>query len=109
MVAELEMEPDVSLVYADSAVTRLPNAGFGRAPIEGVFRWPDFDARHLFAVCYIGPQPMWRRSVHEKYGDFDAQMTVAGDYDFWLRMATAETFRHIPEVLGLYLLSSGSL
>jgi|GEM_PF-642571 glycosyltransferase involved in cell wall biosynthesis len=109
MVAELEMDPDVSLVYADSAVTRLPNAGFGRAPIEGVFRWPDFDARHLFAVCYIGPQPMWRRSVHEKYGDFDAQMTVAGDYDFWLRMATAETFRHIPEVLGLYLLSSGSL
>jgi glycosyltransferase involved in cell wall biosynthesis len=109
MVAELEMCPDVSLVYADCAVTRIQNADFDKASVEGLFRWPVFDARHLFSVCYIGPQPMWRRSVHEKYGDFDAQMKVAGDYDFWLRMATSETFRHIPEVLGLYLKSPGSL
>ena len=64
MVAELEENLDVSLVYADSAVTRMPNAGFDQAPVEGYFRWPEFDARHLFSVCYIGPQPMWRRSLH---------------------------------------------
>ncbi|MFQ5645030.1 MAG: glycosyltransferase, partial [Thiogranum sp.] len=109
MVSELEANPDAALVYADSAVTRVENVGFAEAPLEAYFRWPEFDPRHLFSVCYIGPQPMWRRSLHEKYGYFDAGMTVAGDYDFWLRMAGTEIFRHIPEVLGLYLASANSI
>ncbi len=109
MVSELEANPDVALVYADSALTRVENASIEDAPVEAWFRWPGFDPRHLFAVCYIGPQPMWRRSLHEKYGSFDAEMEVAGDYDFWLRMAATEMFRHIPEVLGLYLASANSI
>ncbi|HHH42529.1 MAG TPA: glycosyltransferase, partial [Gammaproteobacteria bacterium] len=109
MVSELEANPDVALVYADSAVTRVENAGIEAAPVEAYFRWPGFDPRHLFSVCYIGPQPMWRRSVHDRYGLFDEEMTVAGDYDFWLRMAGTEIFRHIPEVLGLYLAAASSI
>ena len=109
MVSELEAGPDIALVYADSAVTGEENAAFGDASIEAYFRWPEFNARRLFSDCYIGPQPMWRRSLHEKYGLFDAQMKVAGDYEFWLRAAVGETFKHIPEVLGLYLKSPDSV
>jgi len=109
MVATLQSKPDIALVYADSFVTSTVNATFESAAVEGKFQWPEFDARLLFSVCYIGPQPMWRRSLHEKYGYFDAQMKVAGDYDFWLRMASNERFHHIAEELGLYLLSSSSV
>lgn len=109
MARHLEQRPDVALVYADSKVTRAENAGFDDAPVEACFKWPEFEPRNLFSVCYIGPQPMWRRSLHDRYGYFDAQMKVAGDYDFWLRLATQETFLHIPELLGLYLLSQGSV
>ena len=109
MVSELEANPDVALVYADSAVTRVDNSTFEAASIDAYFRWPEFNARKLFSNCYIGPQPMWRRSLHDKYGLFDSRMQVAGDYEFWLRLAVSETFRHIPEVLGLYLKSPDSL
>ncbi|MFA7387676.1 MAG: glycosyltransferase, partial [Thiohalobacteraceae bacterium] len=109
MVGKLEEHPEVALVYADSAVTHMENAGFGAAAVDAYFRWPDFDARNLFAVCYVGPQPMWRAALHERYGYFDPSLRVAGDYEFWLRLAPHETFLHLPETLGLYLSSPGSI
>ena len=109
MAEELERNPDIAVVYADSKVTGQENAGFDEAPVEACFRWPEFEPRGLFSVCYLGPQPMWRRALHERYGGFDAALKVAGDYDFWLRLAAKERFRHIPELLGLYLSSPGSV
>lgn len=109
MVAALEANAEVALVYADVAVTHEENGVFLDATIDAHFRWPEFDARNLYAVCYVGPQPMWRAGLHRRYGYFDPAFKVAGDYEFWLRMAAHETFMHIPEVLGLYLSSSGSI
>jgi len=109
MVAVLEARADVAVVYADSAVTETPNSHFDTAPLIGYFRWPDFDGRRLFEVCYLGPQPMWRRELHNAYGEFDSSFEVAGDYEFWLRLAATERFHHIPEVLGLYLVSPGGM
>ena len=33
--------------------------------------------------------PMWRRSIHDDVGYFDASYRSAGDYDFWLRCVEA--------------------
>ena len=109
MVKALAENPNVALVYADVAVTHEENSTFQEAPIQAHFRWPDFDARNLFAVCYVGPQPMWRRELHQRHGYFDPSFKVAGDYEFWLRLAVQEKFLHLPEVLGLYLSSAGSI
>ncbi len=109
MASALDANPSISLVYADAAVTEKENEPFGTEQIMGHFRWPEFDPRLLFQVCYIGPQPMWRRTLHERYGYFDTEFLSAGDYEFWLRIATHENFLHIPEVLGLYLQSPGSI
>jgi len=107
LAGELDLHPEISLVYADSAVTKMENASFANAEVIGHFRWPEFDPRRLFQVCYVGPQPMWRKSLHARYGLFNAQCESAGDYEFWLRLtAGLERFQHIPETLGLYLLSS---
>jgi glycosyltransferase involved in cell wall biosynthesis len=52
---------------------------------------------------------MWRRRLHDEYGLFDPFMKSAGDYEFWLRVCFKEKFLHIPETLGLYLLSPSSV
>ena len=109
MVSTLESDGNIALVYADAIVTEQENAAFSDATVTARFSWPDFDARHLFSVCYVGPQPMWRRSLHEHYGYFDPRMRVAGDYDFWLRLASHEKFCHLSEELGLYLSSKNSI
>jgi len=62
----------------------------------------DFD--ELMHRCFVGPFPMWRKSLHEKYGMFNEEFHVAGDYEFWLRIASnGERFYYMPESLGLYV------
>jgi glycosyltransferase involved in cell wall biosynthesis len=100
----LDEHPDVDVVYGDSLVTLNPDATWEMPSAKGVFRWPDFDVRLLFDVCHMGPQPMWRRSIHDRHGLFDSTYRSAGDYEFWLRLATAgRRMKHVPQVVGIYL------
>jgi len=108
MADTLDRWPDVALVYADVAITAVENERLESATTIGYFHWPEFHRRRLFQNCHVGPQPMWRREIHERHGLFDPDFWSAGDYEFWLRLAPTETFMHIDQVLGLYLLSPTS-
>jgi hypothetical protein len=68
------------------------------------------DFEFLMSNCFIGPMPMWRKSLHDKYGLFNEKLHVAGDYDFWLRIAAqGERFFHVRgEPLGKYVNRSDS-
>lgn len=103
MVDVLEARPEVALVYANAYITETPNETFDRHTRVGAFRWHDFDAAVLREMCFVGPQPMWRRSLHARYGYFDESFESAGDWEFWLRLAQREIFYHLDEFLGLYL------
>ncbi len=106
---ELDANPQLALVYGDCRITNKVNALFHSAPVTGHFRWLPFDYINLLRRCEIGPQPMWRRKVHDEVGFFDENYVVAGDYDMWLKMAAIYPFRHIPEDLGLYLQHDNNL
>ena len=108
MVAILEERPEIVLVYADSYITKTENETFENHTPAGRWEWPDFDPLLLVQHCFMGPQPMWRKCMHAKYGYFDESFESAGDWEFWLRMAEAETFLHLDEFLGLYLSSPAS-
>lgn len=105
LVRALEEDPEAAVAYADVAVCETTHPDAGTPVIRGFFCWADFDRELLFRACYLGPQPVWRRALHDRYGLFDAGYVSAGDYEFWLRIAASETFVHVPEVLGLYWLS----
>ena len=67
----------------------------GEAPV-GVFRFAEGELDKLMAGCFLGPGPMWRKSLHAKYGLFNPDFKSAGDYEFWLRLAyNGEKFYHV--------------
>lgn len=100
----LDENPDVALVYADDDIVR----EIGGDPVNR-HCWIDGDFEILKQVCFVGPMPMWRRSLHDKHGYFDGAMRSAGDYEFWLRAASkGERFMHIPRSIGAYLLRRDS-
>jgi glycosyltransferase involved in cell wall biosynthesis len=107
MADVLEKNGDVGLVYANSIVTHNENESFDRhVPMRYIDRAtpePDPSGALLLKGCFVGPQPMWRKSIHEKIGFFDENFDIVGDYEFWLRAAEQFHFRHINEYLGLYL------
>ncbi len=110
MANVLEAKPDVALVYADVLKTQTENETFEKCHPSGEFRWYDWDRNILLKEgCFIGPQPMWRRSVHDRYGGFDETLVTSGDYEFWLRISQTFDFYHIRMPLGLYLVRSDSI
>ena len=110
MVDILEQKPEIALVYADCLVTENENETFEQCSPVAAFKWLDWDReRLLMRGCFVGPQPMWRRSLHDEYGYFDSDLITSGDYEFWLRISQTHAFYHIPKFLGLYLRSPQSI
>ncbi len=120
MAQILDGRPGIDLVYHDSFITWQENQTYlefvdenqgkeiawGREPGKpGVYAWMDYSKAALNRACFIGPQPMWRASLHQRYGHFDPDYTSAGDYEFWLRCAGERNYYHLPQALGLYLAS----
>jgi len=104
MAAILDRKEKYSVVYGNQEIVN----EIGGEPV-GQFDWAEGDIEELLKGCFLGPMPMWRRSLHARYGMFDAEMHVAGDYEFWLRLAKAgEKFYHLKEITGQYYSSIGS-
>ncbi|MEM6531740.1 MAG: glycosyltransferase [Myxococcota bacterium] len=109
MAHHLETHPEHGLVYADVFITREANQPFDTENISGVYQWQDYSRDRLFEGCFIGPQPMWRAKLHERYGLFDQEMVTSGDYDFWMRISDGTILHHLREFLGLYLKAPDSI
>ncbi len=101
MAEELDRNPHVGLVYGDQVITDIPNVLFSSHHGKLIPR-PDYTPERLLFGCCVGSQPMWRKSLHEEMGYFDESLTVAADWDFWLRISQRYPLRHIPQFLGLY-------
>jgi GT2 family glycosyltransferase/glycosyltransferase involved in cell wall biosynthesis len=103
LARELDQNPSIALVYADFWITGLENQEFGNHICTGYSLKPDYHPNIMLAGCHMGPQPMWRRSVHNELGYFDESFFASGDYEFWCRLALRYPMKHVPELLGLYL------
>ena len=98
----LEENPEIDLVYGDYLVTYQPNQTF----VQNTYRYcvsaGDFDPRKMFK-CLPGPMPMWRKSMHEKYGFFDELFLYCGDFDMWNRaVSMGAQFKRIDFIAGLF-------
>ncbi|MEM6789436.1 MAG: glycosyltransferase [Myxococcota bacterium] len=109
LACALDAAPQVGLAYADSFVTDQEDGTFFTAPRRARFAWPDYDHCAALHGCFAGPQPMWRRALHDEVGWFDQRYRVAGDYEMWLRIAERCPWTHVPETLGLYLSAPGGV
>lgn len=116
MADVLDKEPGVGVVYTDMIATSTPNAT--RHDYEDSnspyyppgFCWPEPDPRLLLRQCYTGPFPMWRKSLHSEFGLFDEAYQLAGDYEFFLRLAAhGVQFKHLSISGGLYYDNGASI
>jgi GT2 family glycosyltransferase len=95
----LDKYPKYAVAYGDQDIVEK----MGGDPISR-YTWAEGGFDKLMEGCFIGPMPMWRRKLHDKYGYFDGEMHSSGDYEFWLRIAKAgEMFFHVREPMGAYL------
>ena len=101
----LNQFPDVGLVYADIWGTSIENDILHGDDTKRFTHYSYFDFSLLNGLTgsNFSPQPMWRKSVHQKIGYFDEDYVIAGDYEFFFRIARQFNALHIKAPLGLYL------
>lgn len=111
---ELEKNQLIDLVYYRTLETDKPRETFENNSANKEFPCLDHSFNSLMAVNSPHCQPMWRRSLHDKYGLFNETLMSAADYEMWLRVTNAGChMKKIDQVLGLYYrnpegVSSGS-
>jgi len=100
---ELDKNPHIDLVYSNCFWSEIPNQTFEECMQEEKMRilsYPHFERNFQYRV---GNHPMWRKSVHTKYGMFNEQLKVAGDWEFTLRLAKhGAKFKKIDALYGVY-------
>ncbi len=103
----LENNPGIDMVYNWYAATHNEEDNFYTIDLTTTFiaQYPDNFHEIVFNNCYAGPDPMWRKSLHEQVGYFDNEnFATIGDWEMWVRFAvTGAKFKLIPEVLCIYL------
>jgi len=102
LATALEKSPDIGLAYGDCLITERHNETFENNSSKSCYIFPECSIRQILTRQFFGPQPMWRRSVHQSVGCFNPEYTVQGDYDFFIRLAMKHGGIHIPEFLSLY-------
>ncbi|MCA9422539.1 MAG: glycosyltransferase, partial [Nitrospira sp.] len=102
LASELDGHQDVALVYGDVFVSNFENQTFTTHIRCGYHIRPEFSQDIMLSGCHMGPQAMWRKSVHDEVGYFDENLPSAADYEFWCRIAERYPMKHIPSFLGVY-------
>jgi len=104
---DLLVNNDVDVAYNYYSATRDSNLNFYSAEtaLRPTVLFPDNYEKYALHDCLIGPDPMWKRELHDTTGYFSIDEYAAiGDWEMWVRFAKAGAkFKLIPEVLCIYL------
>lgn len=99
----LDEYPNVDLVYSDFLTTYTANETFQKNNADYIMQYPEFSQENM-RLCLPNNHPMWRKSLHKKFGLFNENLKYAGDWEMWLRSASqGAVFLKIPGAYGLYL------
>jgi glycosyltransferase involved in cell wall biosynthesis len=92
------------LVYNDSYMVNSANIQWDQiAPDADRYNFEGFSKEAMLRGNLPHNNPMWRRTLHDRYGFFETKYRSAGDWEFWLRCVFAGAkFKKINQVLGVY-------
>lgn len=103
MAKYLVRNSDVDLVYGDSLKTDSANETFTNNTSDSQYNFEEFSKEAMLRANLPHCCPMWRKSLHDKFGYFDESLRSAADWKYWLTCAFGGSkFMKVPEVLSLY-------
>ena len=110
LVNKLEEQPDHDVAYGNLYKSSVANETFEHNDKSKPCYSQKYHPGSLLLHDFIGAQPVWRKSLHDKIGLFDESFEVAGDYEFFLRAASKGCkFIHEPRAEGIMLWHQGAL
>jgi len=103
LATHLHIEKDVDVVYSNNLVTNKPNESWDKNTSNAIYPSEEFSIESMLRGNPPHCMPMWRKSLHERFGYFEEKYRSASDWEFWLRCAFGGSkFSKLNKPLGLY-------
>lgn len=83
----LERKPIVDIVYGITYVSTIANEKYEDNEYSSIYPYLPHSLSNLLKNNSPHCMPLWRKSIHEKFGYFDESYMSAADGEFWLRCA----------------------
>ncbi len=104
-VGVLDNDSDIDVAYCYNIRTYMPNTQpWMVTGNEDIFPTAPFSKELMLQANLPHNHPVWRRSLHDKFGYFEEEKYKSGsDWDFWLRCTVGGSkMELIPQKLGIY-------
>ncbi len=101
----LATNSEIDLVYNDSYLVQVPNLVWEDIDESTTQRYnfEQFSKEAMLRGNLPHNNPMWRKTLHDKYGFFNEEYKSASDWEFWLRCSfEGSKFQKLDEILGIY-------
>lgn len=102
-VSYMEENPEIDLCFGGLFISQKPNETFEFN--EKRLAWHLGEGKMEDMLEHNSPHcmPVWRKDVHDKYGNFDEKYFCAADYEMWLRiLKNGGKFKKLDKMVGLY-------
>lgn len=101
----LDQNPAIDMVYSDVYMTSVANTPFENLKKKGVTKLKEFSKESMI-MCPPLNHPMWRKSIHQRFGFFNESYKSASDFEMWLRAVEGgSNFLKVEGVYGYFYIN----
>lgn len=103
LLKALDRNPDVDCVYGLTYVSHIANEEYEDNNFQQIFPFMAHSLENLLRNNSPHCMPLWRKSLHDRFGYLDESYTSAADGEFWLRCAFGGAkLKEVNHPVGLY-------
>lgn len=103
LLHQFDKDPELDIAYGLTYVSHIPNEKYLDNSYNEIYPYLPHSFENLLRNNSPHCMPLWRKSLHDRFGYFDTNYLTAADGDFWLRCAVGgATIKMVNHPVGLY-------
>lgn len=103
---EFERNPDLDVVYGQTYISNMLNEKYIDNDFNQIYPCLPHSFDNLIKNNSPHCMPLWKKSLHDKFGYFDEKYPVAADGDMWLKASVGGAkIKMVNHPIGLYYMN----
>lgn len=103
LLNSMMLNPDLDLVYGKTIVSKIANERWDQCSSKEIYPCLPHSFGNLLANNSPHCMPIWKKSLHDKFGLFNEEYMTASDTDMWLRACKGgANMKMVNEIVGIY-------
>jgi hypothetical protein len=103
---EFQRNPELDVVYGQTYISKILNEKYIENDFSEIYPCLPHSFDNLIKNNSPHCMPLWKKSLHDKFGYFNEQYSVASDSDMWLRASIGGAkIKMVNHPIGLYYMN----